>query len=201
VPESGRQRLSHAERRAEILDAAARVIVARGLHAFRIRDVADEAGVSQPLVSTHFRSREELILEAFVRADERSLEALDAAADGAGSGRQRLEAFLRGCIAADERPGDGLELWHQLWTHATFSPGVHAAVRARQQAWIEHAARLVDAGRADGSIDGRVQPGRASLFLTTVIDGLAPSLLAGIIDVDRAYRVLDDALRATLDAR
>ena len=199
---STRTRLTHAERRAEILDAAARVIVAQGLHAFRIRDVADEAGVSQPLVSTHFRSREELILEAFVRADERSLQALVAAEEAGASGRRRLEAFVHGCIGdEDDAPDDGLELWHQLWTHATFSPEIHRAVRTRQQAWIDHAARLVEEGRRDGSVASAVAAGRTALFLTTVVDGLAPSLRTGIIDLPRAHGVLDDALRAALDAR
>ncbi|WP_320669339.1 TetR/AcrR family transcriptional regulator [Patulibacter defluvii] len=193
-----RTRLTFAERRAEILDAAARVIVAQGLHAFRIRDVADEAGVSQPLVSTHFRSREELILEAFVRADERSLQALQAEDDADAPGRARLTTFLHGCVRADAEPDDGLELWHQVWTHATFSTVIHEAVRTRQAAWITHVAGLIEAGQADGSIADGVDRERVALFLITVVDGLAPSLRSSLIDRAQAASVVDDGVDAML---
>ncbi|EHN12103.1 Transcriptional regulator TetR family [Patulibacter medicamentivorans] len=193
-----RTRLTFAERRAEILDAAARVIVAQGLHAFRIRDVADEAGVSQPLVSTHFRSREELILEAFVRADERSLQTLIVEEDASANGHARVVAFLHGCVSADAEPDDGLELWHQVWTHATFSTAIHEAVRTRQAAWIRHLAGLIEAGQQDGSVARDVDPERVALFLITVVDGLAPSLRSSLIDRARAGSVVDDAVAAML---
>ncbi|MGE4424907.1 MAG: TetR/AcrR family transcriptional regulator [Solirubrobacteraceae bacterium] len=200
MSETPRTRLTYAERRAEILDAAARVIVAQGLHAFRIRDVADEAGVSQPLVSTHFRSREELILEAFDRADERSLQSVVDLDPVDADGRTRAVAFLHANVAAEDEPDEGIELWHQVWTHATFSDPIRGAVRARQAAWVGRLEAHVRSGQEDGSIASSVDAPATAQFLIIVIDGLAPSQRAGLVDRDAAIRMVDDAVAAMLPA-
>ncbi len=55
------QRLSPAERRAQILEAATKLLSQEGLDAVRIRAVAEAAGVSPPVVYRHFFSRDDLI--------------------------------------------------------------------------------------------------------------------------------------------
>ncbi|MCK9250887.1 MAG: TetR family transcriptional regulator [Solirubrobacteraceae bacterium] len=200
MPDARRIRLTYAERRGEILDAAARVIVARGLHAFRIRDVADEAGVSQPLVSTHFRSREELVLEAFERADERALQTILAHDPHDADGRARAVAYLDAIVAASDEPDDGIELWHQVWTHATFSDAIRDAVHVRQTAWIARLAERIRSGQDDGSVAPTVDAASTAQLLVVVIDGLAPSQRAGLIDRATALRMLDDAIDAFLPA-
>jgi AcrR family transcriptional regulator len=200
-----RTRLSHAERRATILDAAARVIVAHGVHGFRLQDVADEAGVSQPLVSSHVESRDELIAQSFVREDERALAAVEADARGAEPGRAAIVRFLRratipetGDGPGELTGGDGWELWSQVASHARFSPVVRDAVRARQAAWIAALAGLLRDGRAGEDVPEHVDADRVALLLITVSDGLGPALHSGIVDDDGARGVLADALDGAL---
>ncbi len=200
---TARPRLSHAERRATILDAAARVIVAHGVHGFRLQDVADEAGVSQPLVSSHVDDRDELIAAAFVRVDERELRAVEADARRAEPGRAAIVRFLRratipGADREDDDERSGWELWSQVSSRARFSPVVRDAVRTRQAAWIDALAGLLRDGRAGADVGGAVDPERAALLLITVSDGLGPALHCGTLDEDGARAVLEDALDAAL---
>ncbi|MDO9410304.1 TetR/AcrR family transcriptional regulator [Patulibacter sp.] len=205
-PGTPRTRLSHAERRTTILDAAARVIVAHGVHGFRLQDVADEAGVSQPLVSSHVDDRDELIAAAFVRVDERELRAVEADARGAEPGRAAIVRFLRratipssGEAPEGELPGeDGWELWNQVSSRARFSPVVRDAVGSRQAAWIAALTGLLRDGLAGAHLPAAVDPERVALLLITVSDGLGPALNCGLLDDDGARAVLEDALDGAL---
>jgi AcrR family transcriptional regulator len=195
---AGRTRLTHAERRATILDAAARVIVDRGVQGFRLQDVADVAGVSQPLVSSHVSSRDELVAEAFVRADERELRELEDDARTAAPGRDAVERFLRrATIPKQDAGSDGRELWSQVTTRSRFSPVVRDAVRARQAAWVAALAAVLREGRGRDVPDG-LDADAVALLLITVSDGLGPALHGGLLDEAVATQVLHDALDAVL---
>ena len=193
-----RKRLTSVERRAQIADAAARVMVARGVHAFRLRDVAGEAGVSQPLVSAHFADGEALILAAFETSDERAYDLIVRYARSARNGRERLVACVLGCLRLDPEIVEGWDLWHQLWTLGRYSPGIFEHVRARQQRWVDLAARTVQEGQADGSVCDEVDPARSGVLLMTLIDGVAPALRAGLFDVGTAREIVSEAIERTL---
>ena len=59
-----------ADRRQEILVACIRVLARRGFARTRISDIADEIGVTPPLLLHYFPSKNELITEALVASDE-----------------------------------------------------------------------------------------------------------------------------------
>ena len=196
--ESVRRRLSAKERRDDIVDAACRVIATVGIASFRIRDVADEAGVSQPLVSSHFRSREELIEAAFERTDERSLALLRERTADAATGRDRIARFLACCLDDDPELAEGWNLWHQIWTFGAFSPGLADVVRTRQAAWIGHVAERIRAGQADGSIEPDIDADAAATLLAIVLDGVAPQLAYGLLDRAAARGLVVRAVADTL---
>lgn len=190
------QRMSAPERRADLVDAAARVIVARGLDGFRVRDVAEEAGVSQPLVSTHFRSREEIVLAAFLQSDERAMAVIDERlADGA-TARERLRILLMALLddAGDPVIARAWRLWQEMRGHPMPDEPMRAAVEERERAWIGRIERLVAAGRDDGSVRPDVDAHRAALFLNALVDGLCPGMRWGTIDLETATNLMDEAL-------
>src|SRR5437667_4531330 len=53
------------DRRAELLEAAVRVFAAKGFHASRVGDIAEEAGVAHGLLYHYFRSKEEVLETIF----------------------------------------------------------------------------------------------------------------------------------------
>lgn len=56
------QRMPRAQRRAQLLGAALTVFVSKGYHAAAMEDIADEAGVSKPVLYQHFPGKLDLYL-------------------------------------------------------------------------------------------------------------------------------------------
>lgn len=79
------QRMPRAKRRAQLLGAALTVFADQGYHGAAMEDIAEEAGVSKPVLYQHFPGKLELYLalldEQCDRLEDLVLEALDTAAD------------------------------------------------------------------------------------------------------------------------
>lgn len=58
------------KRREELIDAAQRAIATRGLGALRLRDIADEAGVTGPAVSYYYPDLDDLLVDVYQREME-----------------------------------------------------------------------------------------------------------------------------------
>ena len=69
------QRMPRAQRRAQLLDAALSVFVSKGYHQAAMEDIADEAGVSKPVLYQHFPGKLDFYL-ALLDAQCDHLEAL-----------------------------------------------------------------------------------------------------------------------------
>src|ERR1700761_8308807 len=82
-----------------ILDAAERLVGARGFEATPVRAITAEAGVNLAAVNYHFQSKEALIRAVIARriapVNERRLKMLDAAEAGPLSVEAVIEAFIR----------------------------------------------------------------------------------------------------------
>src|SRR3954470_16312178 len=87
------QRMSGAQRRAEILVAARRVFAERG-YAASTDEVARAAGVSQPYVVRLFGTKRELFLEAYKVASSEVLAALSGVAAGPDAGMAMGDAYV-----------------------------------------------------------------------------------------------------------
>lgn len=84
-----------AERRAEILTAAARLMARRGFHSVRLDDVGAEVGISGPGMYRHFRNKEDVLAEMLLDISRR-LEAGGLAVEERGGTPEEL---LDGLIA------------------------------------------------------------------------------------------------------
>jgi AcrR family transcriptional regulator len=190
------QRMPATARRTQILEAAVRAILEHGVSGFRLRDVAAEAGVSQPLVSSHFRSRDELVLAAYEQSDERAIEAIEARVAGASSGRDALRKQLLACLDEQTDPtvADGFELGLELWRLAASIPGLREMVDKRHGAWRRRVADQIRGAIADGSSDPDVNVELTTLILDAVIGGLVLDVRWGHLDVTLATAAVDRVL-------
>jgi AcrR family transcriptional regulator len=76
-----RQRLPRSTRRQQLLDVALARFGAQGYHDTSMEEIAEEAGVTKPVVYQHFASKTELYLELLAAVGE---EVIDAITDVAG---------------------------------------------------------------------------------------------------------------------
>ena len=92
------QRLPRAQRRAQLLEAAQTVFVRKGYHATAMEDIADEAGVSKPVLYQHFPGKLELYLALLEgqcdRLEALVLDALESASDHKDRVYRTIAAFF-----------------------------------------------------------------------------------------------------------
>ena len=172
----------------EILRAACRVVVSGGASDLRIGTVAQEAGVSRTLVHYYFTTRQELMRAAFAYAENLRIDALDAELATLPSGAERAERVLMRTIdpELEETPA----LWNEVWSSLRYDEELRPLVQERYRAWAERIVRLLDDGRADGSVPHAVDPTGAGWRLAAAADGLDSILYLGLLDRDAAGELL-----------
>ncbi|MBI3758539.1 MAG: TetR/AcrR family transcriptional regulator [Deltaproteobacteria bacterium] len=105
MPASSPQAVTRAprqdNRRAQLLDAAARLFRERGFHATSMRDIAKAVGMLSGSIYYHFDSKEEMLLAVYEEGERRVAEAVDAAVAAETDGPwQRLEAACAAHLGA-----------------------------------------------------------------------------------------------------
>ncbi|WP_090762114.1 TetR/AcrR family transcriptional regulator [Nonomuraea maritima] len=92
-------------RRAEILEAAARLFAVRGFHGVSIEDIGAAVGVSGPAIYRHFSGKDALLSEMLLDISSRLRESAVAVVTSASGPAEALDALLAAQIAfALEQP-------------------------------------------------------------------------------------------------
>jgi len=102
----GRARMSAADRREAILDAARAAFADRGFHETSLDSVAERAGVSKALLYEHFSSKRELYVAMLEMHVHELIGRISTAVAGAQPGEARMRAGLEAFFGfVEERPG------------------------------------------------------------------------------------------------
>jgi AcrR family transcriptional regulator len=109
--------------REAILLAACRAIVDRGVERVRMQDIAQAAGVSPTLPHYYFRTRSELLRQAFVHAEQGMVQ-LELEVAGEHPPRERLERLLLVYFDADPRVYEIWMLAREMTTRAIREPAL-----------------------------------------------------------------------------
>lgn len=105
ISASGGRPRGQTHRREQILDLASQLFLQHGVEQVTTRQIAAAAGISQPSLYAHFRSRDDIAVELCRRAFAALRQRLASALAGAGSPRQRFEAMAQDYLAfASEQP-------------------------------------------------------------------------------------------------
>ncbi len=136
----GHQRLSPAQRREEILDAAQRVFSSQDPYSVTFEDIAHEAGVSRALVYNYFGDKGALLAEVYGHALEAFDAVLLAVLHSPGPPQQRLAELARRYVSfAQAHTGT----WQLL---ASVAAVRHPAVQAMRQARVRRLAAALGEG-------------------------------------------------------
>lgn len=110
-------------RRPQVLDAALKIAVQRGSHAVSMEAVAQEMGVTKPVVYACFGSREELLEALLAREEQRLFEAVAAALPGQPSFDKPERLLVEGFQALLSGAASHADSW-QLVFAASPDPAV-----------------------------------------------------------------------------
>jgi AcrR family transcriptional regulator len=181
--------------RESILRAARDVFVREGFHAATTHDVARAAGVSVGSIYTYFPSKDELIRECVLAANQAENEAVlqDIRADGSIGARisRAIAGWYRLTVEAPGVPA----FLAEAWAAASRKPAIRDMVGRRQQRIVTTATILLQDGVAAGELAAHLDVGRAARAIAALLDGVVLECLAsGVapsrLDVERRVLLL-----------
>jgi AcrR family transcriptional regulator len=103
-------RLPRDARRAQLLVAAQEVFVRAGYHAAAMDEIADQAGVSKPVLYQHFPSKLELYLALLDQHAEAMVSAVREALESTTDNKQRVAATIAAYFEFVDREGEPFRL-------------------------------------------------------------------------------------------
>jgi TetR/AcrR family transcriptional repressor of bet genes len=118
APAPRKTRLSPADRRAHIEDAACACMARGGIRAFTVDQVVAQAGVSRGLITHHFGSMDGLLLAVYSRMFREWLAVIEAPRPGL----TRLEAIIEALVSPDLFRREVQIIWLTLWGEITNNP-------------------------------------------------------------------------------
>ncbi len=137
-------RLTPAQRREAIIEAALAVALKKGLGATTVRDVAGEMGTSSGLIHHYFDSMDEVLAAAFERAATADLAQVTEAMDHYSDPLDRLRAFFANYSVIDSEWA--FQLWLDAWAEASRHPALRATSQRLNIAWQELLAGAIKEG-------------------------------------------------------
>jgi AcrR family transcriptional regulator len=194
---AGRQK--GAAMREAILRAACRAIVDRGVERVRMQDIAEAAGVSPTLPHYYFKTRSELLRQAFVHAEARMVQ-LELEVAGEVAPRERLERLLLVYFDADPRVYEIWMLAREMTTRAIREPGLRDSHEDVYAAWSNAIAEVIREGQRSGDLPEAVDAEAAAWRMTALVEGLGTWLLTGMATRRQCRQLVLDAVDRELAA-
>jgi AcrR family transcriptional regulator len=179
------------EKRRLILDAAVRTFAAKGYHATRVGDIAEEAGVAYGLVYHYFESKEDVLETIFRDTWSETLDALrqveESDLPAADQLRQITAIFLR----TWRREPD---LVRVLIREVARSPEMQRRID-EIGAVFDVMERIVERGQADGELRRDVDPRLAAWILYGAIEEILTGWVLGRLpDADHEVAAAETTL-------
>lgn len=140
-----------AARRRELVGAAGRAIVARGVRGLRVKDVAGEAGISPGLVSYYYPALDELLVDVHAHSVDRFYWARMRQLEGVPTAAGRLRALAEGGLPSG--PDDELcRTLYELHLHATHDRTHAALMTSLFDREVSLYAMVLQQGHDDGEL-------------------------------------------------
>jgi len=200
------RQIDHDQRRTVIAEAAGRLIVAGGLEAVSMRQVAAAAGISLGQVQHYFATKDELLRYALGAASGRTyaryLERADQAprCEEGVEPRQLVHTMLVERLPLDDGARVDAHIGFAFLARAMSEPELAKALRKRHESDEYELAELLRRGQREGTVRLDLDAMRAARTLLAVVDGLTAHVLVGhhtAWEADQAFEHhLDDLFGA-----
>ena len=189
-------------RRAQILDATARLIARKGFHNVRVADIAAECGTSTGTVHYHFPAKDDALRAALAYYADRFHRQLDAAFATADSTLEKLRRLIEVQLPASDEDVDEWSIWMQAWNEAILDPAQRPGQRVIYTRWRQVVVDLVRACQREG-IGATADTDALADRFTSMVDGLAIQVLVQTTEmsVPRMRELLLDAFEPHITLR
>ncbi|WP_299560465.1 TetR/AcrR family transcriptional regulator [uncultured Mycolicibacterium sp.] len=189
--------LRAAARRAQLLEAARKVVLRQGLDRARIADIVAEAGGSQGLAHYHFPSREALLVEMLRTAAEDDVERAREIARGDGTVVQRLDRLIRLALPISSDDWNW-RLWVEMWGAGLRHDEIALIAERFDNGWADTVRELLAAGAESAEVRC-IDPAASADRLTAMINGLGLRMVSSRAGFPRAYVIRLVRMAAALE--
>jgi len=186
------------DRQTQILEAAVRLVARRGVRGLRIEELAREAGVSQGLIYYHFGDRAGLLQQTFAFVNARAGDYTERATVNGATPDAQLELKLLLELQNDPQVIENSTAWGELRASAKFEPDLQQALRDSTADWVGEIAGALELARGSRRARPKADALAAAERLTSLVEGLSDRWLSGSMRLDRAQRLLRDAVALEL---
>ena len=183
-------------RRAQILEATARLIARKGFHHVRVADIAEECGTSTGTIHYHFPTKDDTLRAALAFYADRFHRRIEAQFSTASSPVEKLRRLIEVQLPATDEDVHEWSIWIQAWNEAILNPAQRPGQREIYSRWRQVVLELVrECTEADADA-------LAARF-TSMVDGLAIQILAQTTEmsVDRMRELLLDTFEPHISLR
>lgn len=164
-------RKSAAERRREIVAAAAQVGLEEGLECVTRQRIADGLGVQSGLIHHYFPVIEELVAEAFTSATTAELDGLLPEAEAEPAGHGALSALQRFFTLISGAEFDNVsKLWLNARHLSRYRPVLHDQVVSQELRWCRRIEQIITQGVQEQTFHCK-DPWAAAVRILAVVDG------------------------------
>jgi AcrR family transcriptional regulator len=170
--------IAQEEKRRLILDAAVRTFAAKGYHASRVGDIAEEAGVAYGLVYHYFDSKEDVLETIFRETWTELLEAIHDVEESGEAAPEQLRQVTAILLRSWRRQPD---LVRVLVREVARSPEVQRRVDELAEIFLA-IERIVAGGQAAGQFRTDVDPRLASWIVYGAIEEILTGWVLGQLD-------------------
>jgi AcrR family transcriptional regulator len=183
----------------QVLEAACRVIAARGADATRFADVAAESAVPVSTLQYYFGSREDLLVAAFRHASGAEIASLAAELAAISDPWECLSRIvLRAIGGYAEGAAEPGRLWIESWHFGIRDAEMRADTLRDYAAWRRLVTDAVRAGIRGGQFTTTRDPERIAVLAIALADGVGIPLVLGDPQVTPA-QASQDVLSALAD--
>lgn len=166
------------QRRRDLIAAAQRAIATRGLGALRLKDVAEEAGVTGPAVSYYYPDLDDLLVDVYRRMLELSIEEGPSVIAGVVDPWEQMVALIDADFPDGPDDIDAI-ITYQFSGEPRFSKTYAAMSSALHAAQVGRYRPTVDAGITQGTFRPDIDPAAAVRAIIALGDAYGLQVVVG----------------------
>lgn len=185
--------VDHDERRRAIIDAAWRLIAARGIDGINMRDLAAEAGYTNGALSHYFRGKDEILRAAFEHVIVETNRRVDMSI-GRARGRTALRKLCFELIPLTDEARLEARIAVSLWQRALTDPVMESVNNVAVAAWKRRMHELWAEAIAMQQLPPRDLDVGVELLMTTIIGLQVTAVLDSTTTTRQAQIALIDAI-------
>jgi AcrR family transcriptional regulator len=195
-----RTRLPAEERRVAVLEAASAIFSRGTYRGTTTAEIAKHAGVTEPVLYRHFRSKRDLYLACLEEAWKDTREMWDLVIAEEPDPTLWLMAMGRAYLATKDRRGQLAHLWMQSLTEVSDDPEIRKSLRRQLQSVHAYVADVMRRSQeAGGILPEREVDVEAWVFISLGLLGTVGRRLGGVVGDD--FQRVMEARREWLTGR